>query len=99
MKVTFLGTECKVEFLKYADNDRVAIRLICCDDSAIMAMATVNLPGVNLKKDQVCIKDYSENRGMLKVLVEAKIVEDTGLIAHSGFVTVPICKVICPVEA
>jgi hypothetical protein len=71
-KVTFNGTECNVVFDKYATGGK-AIRLT--EDGSPYATATINDPEAYLKKDQVLVKDYSENKGMVKALQEAGIIQ------------------------
>ena len=65
-------------------------------ENELVAVATVNVAGVSevLPEDQVVIKDYSENEGMMAALVEAGIVEDTGERASFGYVSAPIGKVL-----
>ncbi len=72
--VTFKNTECQIELLQYA-NGRTAIQL--WHDGMPYAMATVNDPDVTLEPNQVLIKDYSENHGMVDALVAAGIVTKT----------------------
>lgn len=91
MIVKFNKWNCKVVKSKY-DNGRLALRLIDAKDGSPIATATVNIPDVKLSKDEVLIKDYSENQGMLKVLEEAGIVKSTGDSIRSGFVNIPICE-------
>ena len=99
--VRFNVWECEVIKQKY-QNGRVALQLVAIADDmgnevykgAPIAMATVNLPEIELKDDEVIIKDYSENEGMLEVLEKAGIVKFIGQHAKSGWVTVPICKLL-----
>ena len=87
--VRFLDTDCTVQKHRY-DNGRVALRLV--DDEGPVATATVNLPDVPLGKNQVLIKDYAENSGILSALVAAGVVKPTGETIRSGFVEVPVCE-------
>jgi len=91
--VKFLQYNCRVCITKYA-NDRIAIQLFDVEDNSSVATASINLPDIKLEKDEVIIKDYSENKGLLQVLLDAGIVEKTGKSANVGFVTVEICKLI-----
>lgn len=62
--------------------------------------ATKNIPKVNInpkidiKEDETFIKDYAENKGILQVLVDAKIVEDLKIDFLSGFETLNLVKVL-----
>ena len=87
--VRFLDTDCTVQKRQYS-NGRVALSLV--DEEGPVATATVNLPGVPLGKNQVLIKDYSENEGILDALVAAGVVKSTGQMVRSGFVEVPVCE-------
>jgi len=55
-------------------------------------MATVNIPAVVLEKDEVIIKNYSENEGVLEFLIENGIVSQPLRWVASGWVTCPIVK-------
>ncbi|WP_205679000.1 hypothetical protein [Aquisphaera insulae] len=90
-RVRFKSWDCLVQKRQYG-NGRPALQLIDADDGSPIATATVNLPDVPLGKNQVAIKDYGENAGMLKALAEAGIVKPTGQTIPSGYVEVPICE-------
>jgi hypothetical protein len=75
-------------------NGRTAIELIDAEDNMPYAVATVNLPDVLLAENEVLIKDYSENEGVLDFLVHNKIVRDTGRGVQSGFVWIPVCELL-----
>lgn len=75
-------------------NGRAAISLYDAEDGCPYATASVNLPDVLLKENEVLIKDYSENEGILSFLVENNIVRDTGYGVQSGFVYIPVCELL-----
>ena len=54
------------------------------------ATATVWVPG--LEEDEVAIKSYSENLGMLESLLLHGIVYTPHRYIYNGFVKIPICK-------
>lgn len=68
-------------------NDNIAIQLFCEDGP--YATATSWLPG--LSKNEVAIKDYSENIGMYSLLLENDIIEPSHRNIRSGYVIFPIC--------
>ena len=78
---------------KYA-NGRKAIVLMDATDGEQIAVATVNMPYDKLQEDEVFIKDYSENEGMLNFLVENKIVEYPHETVPSGFVLIYKCRLV-----
>lgn len=94
-KVMFLGEECTIEFQQYAEGG-VAMQL--WSDDGPMGKATVCIPGYPLGENQVIIKDYAENAGMLKALVDAGIVRDTGKVAPSGYVVGNVCDLLVKPE-
>jgi len=67
-----------------------AIKLIDADDGMPYATATVYVGG--LRKDEVAIKNYSENEGVLDFLLENNIIHQPHRFIESGYVTLPICK-------
>lgn len=95
MQIKFSKWDCKVVFLKYG-NGRTAIELVDTEPPYFesITVASVNLPDEPMKEDEIAIKNYSENEGILDVLVNAKIVSAPVRYADSGFVTIPICKLL-----
>lgn len=77
-----------------------AIYLVDAHDGETVATATVNVEGVSerLPASEVLIKDYSENAGMLDALVGAGLVEDTGRRVPTGYVTVPVARLLYDAE-
>lgn len=68
----------------------VRIDLIdACDHCPYMSV-TVNVDG--LDENEVAIKNYSENEGILDVLVNEGIVKPPHRHVKSGFVLIPICE-------
>ncbi len=72
----------------------MALFLIDANDGEPVATCTVNMPDLALAENEICIKDYSENDGMLDFLVKEGIVEDTGKMVSSGYVQIPICRLL-----
>ena len=59
-------------------------------DGSPVATATVNLDGVELSANEVMVKDYSENKGMLAALRDSKVVENIVDVMQSGYVDIPV---------
>ena len=93
-EVTFLGEQCWVQNSRYEDNGRIALILVIKDTGEQMAVATVNMPEVELEDDEVLIKDWSENEGILKALVGAKVLSRPTALVPVGFVAAHRCRVI-----
>lgn len=79
-------------------NKRIALELIEIGTGDPIAVATVNIPDQRMDSDEVAIKDYSENEGMLKALVNAQIIKLPHRYIDQGFVTIPVCKLITPTQ-
>lgn len=92
MNIHFQNYDCSLHFDRYAGG-AVAIRLHSATVGPI-ATATVNIPGTVLDKDEVVIKDYSENAGILQSLVEAGVVARTDRTVRAGFALANICKLL-----
>lgn len=96
--VEFAGYECVAYETAYPSEagGSTAIYLVDTADGDPVATATVNVEGVseNLPASQVLIKDYSENEGMLDALIRAGLVEDTGRRVPTGYVTVPVARLL-----
>jgi len=94
MTIKFKNWNCYIDFNKYASNGNNAIVLTDIVTHELITVATINLPGIRLKDDEVIIKNYSENEGILKTLVDAKIISEPINMVQHGFVTSPICKLL-----
>lgn len=90
MIVHFKDYTCRLVKHIYAGTGRIALELV--DDEGPVARATVNMPEVKLAPDEILIKDYSENEGMLDALVNAGVVTDTGRREACGYVSVAVGK-------
>jgi hypothetical protein len=84
------GVKCIIKKDRYGNNGRTAL-ILEDEDGHIVTVATVNVPEEKLAENEVIIKDYSENKGMLDWLIKNEIVEYTGRYVTTGFVMCPIC--------
>ncbi len=87
-RVYFRQWECVVEKTQYS-NGVTALILNDAHTGEEVTVATVNLPGVRCGKNEVFIKDYSENDGILEALQAAGVVRATGGFVDSRFVRIP----------
>ncbi len=71
---------------------RPSLMLLDAEDGCPYAHVTVNMPDVNLADDEIIVKDYSENTGMMEFLVENNIATPTGACIATGFVRMPIAR-------
>ena len=83
MKVFFCDFDCTLMFNQYR-NGQTAISLIAAEDDpeqdilegAPIGTATVCIPeGIAVNFDEVLIKEYSENQGMVSALLKAGVIE------------------------
>jgi hypothetical protein len=56
--------------------------------------ATVNVPTIIIEDDEVIIKDYFENKGIYKALVDAGVISTAISKIDIGYGTSPICKLL-----
>lgn len=76
--VKFHGWSCLVQKRQYG-NGNLALLLVDAETGEPIAKATLNpWEDVVLAADEIVVKDYSENEGMLEALTAAGIVEQTG---------------------
>tara|TARA_Y100001968_G_scaffold252822_1_gene238354 strand:+ start:45 stop:554 length:510 start_codon:yes stop_codon:yes gene_type:complete len=102
--VTFMGIDCEIDKRAYPHNKQPALQLFAADSpgnremgihhGAPVLTATACLPDFPFQEGETAIKDYSENEGILDVLVQAKIIELTGKSARSGFCNLPVVKLL-----
>jgi hypothetical protein len=88
-----LGYDAYMMKRKYS-NGRLALEFLDPEDGCPIVMATVNLPDADIADDEVAIKDYSENAGILQELMDQGVVSAPLRYKNSGFVRIPICKVL-----
>ncbi|MGB3207344.1 MAG: hypothetical protein WBB28_20350 [Crinalium sp.] len=96
MQVNFLDYECEVKVSKYNDGN-TRLQLVS-DIGMPVATATVIAP-VSLPANQVVIKNYSENEGILEALVNAGIVKPTGQTVPVGRTIGHICNLLLSKES
>ncbi len=56
---------------------------------------TSNMPDHDIAKDEIVVKNYSENEGILAELIRLKIIAQPSVRQiRSGFVTLEVCKLL-----
>ena len=76
----------------YRVNGRTSLELIDVHDGELVMVATVNLTDERINEDELIIKNYSENEGVLESLQKAEIVGPVLRTVHTGFVTASVVK-------
>lgn len=92
--VRYKEWECYLRFGTYL-NGQTAIELVDTVEGEDVATATVALQ-VNLNENEVIIKDYEENIGMLDALINAGVVSKAKRQLQTGFVVVHVCDLQIP---
>lgn len=96
VKTAYINETCILRAYKYM-NDRVALQLISLKGEPV-ARITVNVEDAKLNDDDVCIKDYSENAGMLDAMINAGVVAPPHREIAQGFVNIPVCRLLIKPE-
>ena len=87
--IFFGGFTCEMQLDHYTNGNK-CIKLVDTRDGSPVATATVNLDGVELSANEVMVKDYSENKGMLAALRDCGICENIVDVMQSGYVDIPV---------
>ena len=97
--VQFKDWRCKLYLASYSDGN-TALSMYDTEDGSAIACVSLNLVPVEpeLLDDRALIylKDYSENEGMLDLLIDEGIVERTGRYRQSGYIEAPLVRIIDP---
>lgn len=89
--------EVVLSFSRYLRNGRHCLRLISVQDGAetgTCAVCTVNLPHIPMRGDEVAIKTWYENVGMLGWLIDQGIVSHPLHYAYLANVFIPVCALL-----
>ncbi len=89
----FNGTICTVQREKYT-NGQNCLRLVDSEDGMAFCTASVAIEHemVNAGENDVIIKNYSENEGILTALINAGIIEEPHRAFSYNYVTLYVCK-------
>jgi hypothetical protein len=91
MNIIFQDWICVLEEGKYS-NGRTALSLIDAENGEPVATATINVPDFDIKEDEVIIKDYSENHGMIESLMKANIISAPNKSIKWNWTDLYVCK-------
>jgi hypothetical protein len=72
---------------------RLAIELVDAHDGERITVVTVNLEDVTIEDDEVIIKTWSENEGMVEWLQSVGVVTDIVRTEPTGYAEACVCKV------
>lgn len=93
--IRFKEWNCCLSVTEYP-NGTPRLQLYDMEDGGPIATATVIIAdhAQVVPKGYVAIKDYSEGKGMLQALTEAGVVGLPEAYIPSGYVVIPICKLL-----
>ncbi len=74
---------------KYMNNGRRSVQLIDAEDGCSFMTVTVNVPDAHIGEDEVIVKNYSENEGVLDFLIENGLVRGVKRMIDRGM---PVCE-------
>ena len=74
-------------------NKRPCLSFVDGNGSALIT-CSVNMPAHELEGDEICIKDYSENEGTVQALINLGIISRPIRYIGSGFVDIPVCRLL-----
>jgi hypothetical protein len=93
MEYKILGYNAYMMKRKYG-NGRTALEFLDPEDGCPIVVASVNLPDIHMEADEVAVKNYSENQGILIQMINQGIISAPIRFEPSGFVDIPICKLL-----
>lgn len=91
--VKFKRWNCRIERGTY-NNGRIALELVDIKNDEPVLVATLNIPEAIIMKDEVIIKNYGENEGVLEVLIQANIISAPIGYVFTGLVLSSVCKLL-----
>lgn len=83
----------QAQFSKYKCGQH-AIQLIDLEDGMPYATASVRMPDITINHDEVCIKNWSENEGLMEAMIAANIISEPLYTVPTGYVQVPVCRLL-----
>ncbi|MBW4622357.1 MAG: hypothetical protein KME17_23755 [Cyanosarcina radialis HA8281-LM2] len=89
--IKFMGYRCQLKWSQYPDG-QPCLQLWSATDGPILT-ASVNLPEYLLSPDQILVKNYAENQGILEVLEAARIVKRLDRV-KSGQEQADLCQIL-----
>lgn len=84
---------CSLRFMNYVEGNGTSITVLDEYGNPLIN-ATKNIPERKLSYNQVLIKDYAENAGILASLIENEILLFTGTKYHTGYVKLHLCELL-----
>lgn len=89
LSVEYLDEICKIQVGEYNNGGLIALQLI---DEWGMPVATCTCNSLFLEKDEVAIKNWSENYGIYEALLDSNIIEEKHRNIDIGYNSAPVCR-------
>lgn len=97
-EIKFKEWNCNIELGTYT-NGRTSIALNEIGTGEPVIVATVNIPTyADLKPNEVLIKNYSENHGIMNALIIEGVISKPIHKFKHGFITVNVCELLIKKE-
>lgn len=90
--LTFKGYDGVLCVKHYEEGGGQALLLVSPITGEMLCHLSRNMP--DLLPGEICLRNYSENAGILRVLVDAGFAKDTGKRRESGHVTMPVVRLL-----
>ncbi len=90
--VQWYGQECEVQFSKYCASDRLA--LLFQPPGEPPHIVSVNLTQEPMTQNEMAVKTWDDDGEGLGIAIAAGILRPPHRFVQSGFVQVPICKLL-----
>lgn len=91
IEIKFRGEKIDLKFFRY-NNNKIGALMTHKETNSLWGPATVNLDTAQLKSDEIIVKDYHNNKGLYKSLLEQNIVIASRRDLIIGYETAKICK-------
>lgn len=89
-------SNCFLMWGEYEAGGRTSLQIF--DIEGPITNITINLPEQPLNNNEIFVKSYSENEGMIDFLVKEGFVEDTGQRVQTGYVEAVVAKLLIQLQ-
>lgn len=72
--LSFAGFPCRLHHGHYVAGNATALQLWDVANGELVTTATINIPRLALEPDEVVLKTWAENEGLLNILLDADII-------------------------
>ena len=90
--ITFRGYVLNLFLEEYVIDGSTSIQLVDSSTGEDYMTASVYIDGLSFR--EIAIKDYSENTGILAVLIAEGVVASPHRYVKQGFVNIPVCELL-----